>query len=151
MFQDFREGPTPEQGEFIFERFAATEIEALDAENPDSYSSAAALGETNDQPRFSFRIWNKYTFRDGPLDGMDIGVGVRWSDRRFAQFGLDQFTARIVPDRLTLDAAMGYQVELPRGSLNLRLNISNLLNDDKVYGYALTEPRRWRLTASYRF
>ncbi|MCC5839167.1 MAG: TonB-dependent receptor [Opitutales bacterium] len=151
VFQDFRDGPTPEQGEFIFERFAATEVEALDASNDSPYSAAAALGETNDQPRFSFRVWNKYTFREGPLDRLDIGVGVRWSDRRFAQFGLDQNTARVVADRLTLDMALGYEIEFPKGSLNLRLNISNLLNDDKVYGYALTEPRRWRLTASYRF
>ncbi|MCD8483085.1 MAG: TonB-dependent receptor [Verrucomicrobia bacterium] len=106
----------------------------------------------NDTPEFTFRLWNKYTFRDGPLEGFDIGVGVSWSDRREATLSADdQGSYKVIPDRTSVSLALGYKRNFSNFDLNLRLNISNLLNDDKVYGYAYTEPRSFRLTATVNF
>jgi outer membrane receptor protein involved in Fe transport len=106
----------------------------------------------NDTPEYSFRIWNKYTFRDSFLEGLDIGLGVRWTDRREASFGFtDAPSYKITPDRLSVDLALGYKLMLGEQELNLRVNVNNLLDDDKVYGYSYTTPRSWRLTASMRF
>lgn len=106
----------------------------------------------NDTPEYSFRVWNKYTFRESFLEGLDIGIGVRWTDRREASFGFtDDPSFKVIPDRLTVDLGVGYRREIWGEEVNLRLNVSNLLDDDKVYGYSYTTPRNWRLTASFRF
>lgn len=106
----------------------------------------------NDTPKYSFRVWNKYTFRDNALDGLNIGLGIRWTDRREAAFSFaDNPSYKIIPDRTTVDLAVGYVLETGRHEIDFRVNIHNLLDDDKVYGYAFTEPRRWRLSASVRF
>lgn len=139
-----------DDGSFLFDRINAREnigiVEGLEQLPWDDSRL------NNDTPKYSFRVWNKYTFRDNFLEGLDIGVGVRWTDRREASFGFfDNQSYKIIPDRLTVDLAMGYLLRIRDNEINLRLNISNLLNDDKVYGYRFTEPRRWRLTASMNF
>jgi iron complex outermembrane receptor protein len=106
----------------------------------------------NDTARYTFRIWNKYTFREGFLENFDIGLGVRWTDRREVQFSFDDNPSfKIIPDRLAVDLAFGYLIPIGSNELNVRVNISNLLNDDKVYGYQQTVPRNWRVSLSYRF
>ncbi|MCC5807555.1 MAG: TonB-dependent receptor plug domain-containing protein [Opitutales bacterium] len=136
--------------QFVFDR-----VKARQGVEDGIISSLPWLDErlNNDTPKYTFRVWNKYTFREGPLEGFDIGLGVRWTDRREAQFDFFSTSSyKVIPDRVTVDMAFGYSVALwDDRELNLRLNITNLLDDDTVYGYAYTEPRRWRLTASYRF
>lgn len=106
----------------------------------------------NDTPEYSFKIWNKYTFTETFLNGLDIGMGVRWTDKREASFGFtDDVSYKIIPDRVVVDLAMGYPIKIKDYELKLRLNISNLLDDDEVYGYTYTAPRSWRVTASMRF
>lgn len=106
----------------------------------------------NDTPQYTFRLWNKYTFRDGPLDGFDIGLGISWSDRREADFGWDQQPSfKLVPDRTTVNVAAGYSRSIAGIDWTLRLNVNNLLNDDKLYGYSFTTPRSYRLSVSARF
>ncbi len=137
-------------GQFMFDR-----VTARQGVEDGIISSLPWLDErlNNDTPKYTFRLWNKYTFREGALEGFDIGLGIRWTDRREAQFDFfSPSSYKIIPDRLSIDMALGYSMTLRNeNEINLRLNVSNLLDDDKVYGYNYTEPRRWRLTASYRF
>ncbi|MCC5806438.1 MAG: TonB-dependent receptor [Opitutales bacterium] len=137
-----------QDGEFVFERVKAR---AFNEETGTSLPwDDSRLN--NDTPKYSFRIWNKYTFRDNALDGFNIAVGVRWSDRREASFGFaDNPSYKIIPDRTSVDLAFGYAINVRDLEIDLRVNVYNLLDDDKVYGYVHTEPRNWRMSASVRF
>ncbi len=107
----------------------------------------------NDVAPYSVKIWNKYTFKTGVLRGLNLGLGLIWTDRREATFSAfradDSF--KVIPDRLDFSAALGYKRKLRYFDLNLQLNIYNLLDDDTVYGYSYTTPRNLRLQAIFKF
>ncbi len=139
-----------ENGNFVFNRIAAREnVGEIPGLEQLPWNDSRL---NNDTPEYSFRVWNKYTFRESFLEGLDIGIGVRWTDRREASFGFtDDPSFKVIPDRLTVDLGVGYRREILGEEVTLRLNVSNLLDDDKVYGYSYTTPRNWRLTTSFRF
>jgi len=140
-----------ENGNFVFEPISVKE----EMQKPDSRITQLPWDDSrlnNDTPEYTFRVWNKYTFRDSALEGLDVGLGVRWTDKREAQFDFfDPVSYKLIPSRVTVDLAIGYKRVINGIDCNFRLNISNLLDDDKIYGYNFTTPRSWRLTASFRF
>lgn len=144
-------GGINESGNFVFNRVSAQEEFAKE----NGLLSSLPWDDSrlnNDTPEYTVRVWNKYTFRDSALEGLDLGIGIRWTDRREATFGFtDPVSYKVTPDRLTVDLAVGYKLKIKDRDLNLRLNVSNLLDDDAVYGYSYTTPRSWRITASYKF
>lgn len=140
-----------QDGEFVFEEVSAKEELARE----DSRITQLPWDDSrlnNDTPKYSFRVWNKYTFRESALEGLDIGLGVRWTDKREASFGYtDDISYKIIPDRLSVDLAVGYRRTIRDVDCSFRLNVSNLLDDDTVYGYSYTRPRSWRITANFDF
>lgn len=138
-----------EEDPFPFRRYTTPEAERIGLIGEPQWDPSLL---NNDTARYSFRIWNKYSFREGFLENFDIGLGVRWTDRREIKFGFDNDPSfKIIPDRLSVDLAFGYLVPIGENDLNIRVNISNLLNDGKIYGYQPTVPRNWRVSLSYRF
>jgi len=109
----------------------------------------------NDTPDFSVRIWNKYQFGEGFLEGFDVGLGMNWTDRREATYSLDGnpilASLKIIPDRFVWSAAVGYSGEIRGLEVSARLNVYNLLDDDTVLGYSYQTPRNYRLTVSVSF
>lgn len=106
----------------------------------------------NDTPKYAFRLWNKYTFRSGFMEGFEIGLGYRWSSEREAQFSFfESISYKTVPELQSWDLAFGYKREFAAFTADLRVNIYNLANDDTVYGYSYTTPLHWRARLSINF
>ncbi len=126
-----------------------------------------------DNPEHSANIWNKYTFTDGVLKGVDVGLGVNWFGTEAAiDNGLRRrATGRFKADfreRFVANTGIGYKVKLGGRDWNFRLNINNLLDDQKderiVYNgivgtvtdapsrsVVYYTPRTWRFPAGVKF
>ncbi|PKR48538.1 TonB-dependent siderophore receptor [Thalassospira marina] len=68
-----------------------------------------------------------YTFRDGALDGLRLGGGVRYQGASYA----DDANQYKVPSATVFDAGIGYGVE---DQWDLSLNVSNLFDKEYVAG-----------------
>lgn len=80
-------------------------------------------------PRHQASLWGHYRFSEGPLGGLDAGLGVR----HHAGIQADRANTRRVPDYTLVDATLGYdlgRVGLP--GMTARLNVSNLLDEEYV-------------------
>jgi len=85
------------------------------------------IGERPQQvPEHKFSIWGDYRIRKGPLDGLGIGLGVRYNGETF---GNVPNTVR-VPDHTVVDAAVYYDI----GSVELAVNLQNALDNRFVPG-----------------
>jgi hypothetical protein len=110
-----------------------------------SYSFVGAIKGVRliDNPRNIVGMWNKYTFLSGPMKGLDLGLGVSWSASRQAEVlitnGLRSNIAGVenirrkprFPAHYTLNAGIGYRTRLSGRPVSVRLNVNNLLNDQK--------------------
>lgn len=96
----------------------------LDTQYVDDPNSPSAVVEFQ-APRHSFKLWNKYTFTSGALEGVSIGGGITAvsdfyqlvDDVKYEQVGFAVF-----------DAQIGYKVN---ENLRATFTVTNLL--DKVY------------------
>lgn len=108
----------------LFGNYAYTETEVLKNEG-DPSMVGQSLGNV---PEHTARLWLAYDFRPGSrLENFGIGGGVRYEDRRFAQFDntltLDSF--------VIFDAAVWYEHILPGGqALKARLNFKNITDEE---------------------
>jgi iron complex outermembrane receptor protein len=92
-----------------------------------------------DNPEHSANIWNKYTFTDGALKGWDFGLGINWFGSRQAEAAIDNGLRRRVTGRFKADFAqrfvvntgIGHKRRIAGRDFNFRLNINNLLDDQK--------------------
>jgi outer membrane receptor protein involved in Fe transport len=109
----------------------------------------------NGTPEFTAKLWTKYEFKEGFLDGFNIGGGVRWVDEREAvqqKGGGPLESSFLVMEPQTLfDLAFGYKNSFRDFDYNIRLNISNLTDEGGLYGYSYVSPRSFRLSASVSF
>ncbi|MGC9451476.1 MAG: TonB-dependent siderophore receptor [Oceanipulchritudo sp.] len=94
----------------------------------------------------SSRLWTKYNFEDGPLEGFSIGGGVIYQGpaRTALSIGGDELRANLYPtpdteESFRFDLAFIYRREFKHFDLNLRLNIFNLLDDDEGITHASYE------------
>jgi len=112
--------------------------------NEASYDfSGQILGaRTIDNPRNSFALWNKYTFSAGTMKGLDVGLGVTVNGPRQSQVSINNGARnlqllenqRFKPDLAAdykLNLGVGYRTKLAGRPWNLRLNVNNLLNQQK--------------------
>lgn len=112
--------------------------------NEASYDfSGQVLGaRTIDNPRNSFALWNKYTLSAGAMKGLDVGLGVTVNGPRQSQVSINNGARnlqllenqRFRPDLATdykLNLGVGYRTKLMNRQWNLRLNVNNLLNQQK--------------------
>jgi outer membrane receptor protein involved in Fe transport len=106
----------------------------------------------NGTPEFTAKMWTKYEFKDGPLEGLNLAGGVRWIDEREAEFGLqDDDTFIILEPQTYYDFAIGYKNSFRDLDYNIRFNISNVANNDGIYGYGYKTPRSYRLSVNINF
>ena len=117
----------------------------------------------------SSRLWTKYNFEDGPLEGFSVGGGVIYQGpaKTALSIGGDELRANLFPtpdteERFRFDLAFMYRREFEHFDLNLRFNIFNLLDDDEGITYAsyqnevtgeteLRRTERYYAPRSYRF
>lgn len=129
-----------------------------------------------DNPEHSANVWNKYTFTQGALRGWDVGLGINWFGSRQAEAAIDnglrrRVTGRFKADfsqRFVVNTGIGYKRKLGGRDWNFRLNINNLLDDQKDERIVYTgtvgnvtnaparsvvyyNPRTWQFSAGTKF
>jgi len=115
--------------------------------------------------KHKFNFFTRYTFNEGPLNGLFVGGGYRYQGKMPTNFSSEilQFSK----SRGEADLLMGYRLPkmrfLPHGA-RIQLNIRNLFDETEPhitrYGpsnaavisrAALVAPRTWRITTSFDF
>ena len=120
-------------------------------------------GESRDDtPDHAVSGWANYSFDDGPLEGLSVGLGGQWESEREYFSGItvagqkqtDGNGELIVLEhksRLNLDLMARYDFELHEKEAYVQLNINNLLNDEDLYGLIYAPGLSGRLEFGYRF
>ncbi len=112
--------------------------------NESSYDFSAGIrgARTIDNPRNALSWWTKYTIPDGRLRGFDIGVGLLYNGERQSQVRINnggrnlsdaenqRFKPRLAAD-YKVNLGLGYRVRIRDRGWSLRLNINNLLDEQK--------------------
>lgn len=98
-------------------------------------------------PEWSGSAWSKYTLQTGDARGLGFGAGVFSASKR--QTALPNSVW--LPSYTRLDAALYYAT----GAWTLQLNVKNV-TDERIYDLTGTtmmpqSPRRWLLSAAYKF
>jgi hypothetical protein len=105
---------------------------------------------TTDNPRNQWAVWNKYSFTTGRLRGLDASVGVTINGSRQSEVVIDngirdrsndlnrRYRPRI-PSDYKLNLAFGYRGTFFDRRWNIRLNINNVLDEQKVMGTNTTD------------
>ncbi|MCC5805950.1 MAG: TonB-dependent receptor plug domain-containing protein [Opitutales bacterium] len=113
---------------------------------PDSFQFVRRL---RNAPRHKLAVWNKYTFIEGPLTGVELGVGVRHSSRHHPRDGASPM---VNPSYTVFDGLIAYSREIGGRDWRFSLNLENLT--DKLYleGHtAAGDPFKANFTATLRF
>lgn len=117
----------------------------------------------DDTPSHQVSFWSNYSFTEGRLNGLTVGLGGWWESEREFMSGITHGGGQRVTDkngnlvvlstadRLNLDFMARYAFKLRDHDASVQLNISNLLNDQKRYGLIYSAPTTARLELSYKF
>jgi iron complex outermembrane recepter protein len=94
-------------------------------------------------PRWNLVLWNKYAFREGWMEGVSIGGGVRWTSSIPTTAGVggdriltNRYPTPDVPDRYVVDLSVGYNTQWKGYDLRFALKVNNLLNDEESVAIA---------------
>lgn len=127
-----------------------------------------AGGPIDDSPKHTVSFWNRYAFDNIPeLRGAAVGFGGTWQSERLYQAGVtpdgtgigqrDEDGRFIIdrlftPTRFTLNALLEYNFRMrDRYDVRMALNVDNVLNDKKQYGFLYAPGRSARLATSITF
>jgi iron complex outermembrane recepter protein len=118
-------------------------------------------------PRHQIGVWSKYDFTDGRLDGLSVGLGFTWMDKRYGAYQLrsgnpaaasfvgndeDVEDRILLSDQITFDMLVAYKFKMSGVDCSLQLNVKNLLNERFIVpGGMPNDPRRVYLTLQTRF
>ena len=130
--------------------------------DPTDTSTFVAFGTglaLDDTPKDQGTFWVNYSFpRHTPLDGFSLGVGGVYESERqiypaYGQNALDNQGHPIfltTEPRTTINAMAKYTFKFRGHDSSVQLNVDNVFNDQKLYGFIYAEPIRWQLTLNYR-
>jgi iron complex outermembrane receptor protein len=111
------------------------------------FSGQIKGARTSDNPRNAASLWNNYKISaDGWLRGFELGTGVTWISQRQSEVTINNGARDLkrsenvrfkppFPQHLTVNAAVGWRGNAWGRKWNVRLNINNLLNDQKDVAY----------------
>jgi iron complex outermembrane receptor protein len=104
----------------------------------------------NNVPEHAFNVWNKYTFVDGPLKGVFVGGGARYSSEYRVH---PSWSVTIVQDPFwTADLMIGYKGRIRDFPIDLSLNVNNVTDKEHEDGVFQRAPGRTAtLTARFTF
>ncbi|GED43448.1 TonB-dependent siderophore receptor [Cobetia marina] len=84
--------------------------------------------DANQVPKHQVSVWGDYAFNEGPLTGLNAGLGVRY----YADMWADSENTEKVPNYALVDALVGYDLsQVGWSGTSVQLNVSNLF--DKEY------------------
>ncbi len=136
--------------------------------DPQDTSTWTGLGygtgeKQDDTPDHQVSVWSNYTFTKGMMNGFSVGVGGYWESPREYMSGITHGGGQRVTDangnlvvlstadRLNIDFMARYAFKVRGKKASVQLNISNLLNDQKLYGLIYSAPTMGRLEFNYEF
>lgn len=105
-----------------------------------------AGARTIDNPRNQLALWNKYEFSRGALKGLNVGVGVKFNGERQSQVAINngarnlelsenvRFKPRYAADYM-VNLGVGYRRRIADRNWNFRLNVNNILNEQKKVSF----------------
>lgn len=129
--------------------------------DPSDTSTFIAFGTglpMDDTPKNQGTAWLNYQFeKTTALHGVSVGLGGEYESARtiypaYGQNALDNNGNSITlqtRSRVTVNAMIKYAFQLRGHASSVQLNVDNLANDRKLYGFIYGAPRRWQLTFDY--
>jgi outer membrane receptor protein involved in Fe transport len=129
--------------------------------SPNDTSTFIAFGSglpMDDTPKNQATSWVSYVFpKTSPLYGVTLGAGGSYESSRivypaYGQNALDNNGNSITlqtPRRVTVNAMVKYAFKLRSHNSSVQLNVDNVANDRKLYGFIYSAPRRWQLEFKY--
>lgn len=131
--------------------------------DPNDTSTFIAFGTglpLDDTPKDQATFWVNYQFsKNTPLEGFSIGAGGYYESERlvypaYGQNALDNNGKTIflsTPSRTSFNAMIKYAFKFHGHDSSVQLNVENVANDQKLYGFIYAAPRRWQLTYNQKF
>lgn len=129
-----------------------------DPEDTSTYTAFGTGLPMDDTPRNQGTFWMNYRFpSDSALKGLSLGLGGSYESERviypaYGQNALDNngnTITLVTPSRTLFSAMVRYQFRMSEHDCNVQLNVDNLENDTKLYGFIYQAPRRWQLEFNY--
>lgn len=117
----------------------------------------------DDTPEHAVSGWANYVFDSGPLDGLSVGLGGNYESPRLYLSGLTHGGGQQITDRngnpvmlrtkerYNVDLMLRYKFRLADRDASVQLNVHNLLNDQKQYGFIYSAPTTARVQFEYSF
>lgn len=111
-----------------------------------SFVGQIAGARTIDNPRNQVALWNKYEFSQGAMKGLNLGVGVNYNGERQSEIAINngarnlklvenvRFKPRFSAD-YKVNLGIGYRRRIADRNWNFRLNVNNVLNEQKKVSY----------------
>ncbi|HWA88243.1 MAG TPA: TonB-dependent receptor plug domain-containing protein [Opitutus sp.] len=139
--------------------FAATAGRPLSQvySDPSDTSTYIAFGTglpMDDTPRNQGSLWINYQFpKKSALAGWSLGLGGFYEGERviypaYGQNALDNNGNSIflsTPSKTTVNAMVRYEFKIRGRDASLQLNVDNVADNQKLYGWIYNPPRRWQL------
>ncbi len=137
-----------------------TDSSTYNATIPDYGKSA------DDSPENSLSIWANYQLKhlSSSLEGWSVGLGGQWEDNRcwYTGFaggnialkadGSGELVEYWTNERITLNGMVSYETRIQdKYSLRVALNVDNMTDDTKAYGYVYAPGISYRFSASIDF
>lgn len=140
-------------------------------EDPTDSSTYKGIGtgvgqSLDDTPEHTASLWTKYTFEHDALKGWGVGLGGTYMSRRpyVTGFTIDGTAIHIPGDdghpeplklytdkQFTASLMLEYQTRIGRYDTRFALNVDNLFDDTKLYGYLYAPGRSFRFTVRTSF
>lgn len=124
------------------------------------------LGESlDDTPRHTVSFWTRYSFTNDAMKGWTIGGGGQYMSERpyVTGFTIDGTSIVVYEDgrpkplklytdkQYTFSAMVEYRKKFGDYDTRFALNVDNLFDDKKLYGYLYAPGRSYRFSVSTRF
>jgi hypothetical protein len=120
----------------------------------------------DDTPEHTVSLWTKYTFKEGALKGWGAGAGGSYMSKRpyVTGFTIDGTNINIpdengkpqplklfTSEQYTASVLIEYQRKFGKFETRFALNVENVFDDKKLYGYLYAPGRSFRFNVSTSF
>lgn len=118
----------------------------------------------DDTPKYEVSYWNTYSFSDGKLAGLQLGLGAWWQDKREFESGITDGAGQIAvdpetgrpynkthKDRHEINLMAKYNFQAADRDAFVQLNVNNVMDDKDRYGWLYAPGVSWRLTYGMDF
>ncbi len=120
--------PTPEWQVMV--SYAHNDQEVTKAVN------AATIGQsTSGHIKDQFALLTKYTFTEGPVNGLSLGMGMQMAGKALQDYSAPGATARYNPSTFYAEVFAGYKFKAFGYDHKIQLNLKNLTKQDNYTGW----------------